>query len=374
MSEINDVCEGAERQEPKVSVIMPIYNAYDYLVPAMDSVIDQTLKEIEIICIDDGSTDHSLDILKEYQNVDHRVRIVTETNAGPAVARNNGMRRARGEYVAFLDADDFFEPTMLEKLYAEAIEKDLDIAIARYDIYNSKTARFRENVESDHGDIYDGGVVTSKSEYPDHILQSTTGSAWNKLFRREFLEEKGIQFLTEVKMFEDVYFTVCALALAERVGKLPEVLMHHRIYNEQSRARLFKKYYTQVPLVYSEIKRFLMKSGIYQPLVKSFLNLSCSRCYHVYNLLGADEKEKLWDMLHEGYAIELGWNDHPVDDFERAEICAFCANVEMYTHDQYRKRLARGRRLEQDEIDKKLKRNYRKKYLVSLFKRKNKKK
>ena len=81
----------------KVSVVMPIYNAYDYLRPAIDSIICQTLGEIELICVDDGSTDQSLDIIRQYQKKDARIRIVTQTNAGPAVARNNGIRRARGE-------------------------------------------------------------------------------------------------------------------------------------------------------------------------------------------------------------------------------------------------------------------------------------
>ena len=104
--------------EIKVSVIMPVYNAEDYLRPALDSVIDQTLKDIEIICIDDGSTDKSLEIIKEYQKADSRVRIVTENNAGPGAARNKGIVRARGKYIAFLDADDFYEFDLLARLIA----------------------------------------------------------------------------------------------------------------------------------------------------------------------------------------------------------------------------------------------------------------
>lgn len=361
MSNVAGISENTEKQEIKVSVIIPIYNAYDYLRPAMDSVVDQTLRDIEIICVDDGSTDKSLDIIKEYRDADHRVRIITETNAGPAMARNSGLRRARGEYVAFLDADDFFELTLLESLYNEAKAKDLDIAIARYDIYNSKKATFRENVESDHGYIYAGGVVTSKNEHPDYILQSSTGSAWNKIFKRSFLFDKGITFLTEVKMFEDVYFTACALAFAERVGKLPEVLIHHRIYSEQSRARLFKKYYAQVPEVYLKIKEFLMKGGMYEPLFKSYLNLSASRCYHIYNLLWSDAKEGFWNLLNEKYVDLLGWSEHKAEDFEKPEVCEFCASVSMYTFDQHKKRLAKGRKLKQDKIDMKLKQSHRRK-------------
>ena len=167
----------------KVSVIMPIYNAYDYLRPAMDSVIYQTLKEVEIICIDDGSTDHSLDIIKEYQKADPRIRIVTENNAGPAIARNKGLVRARGKYVIFLDADDFYEPTLLESLYELSEEKELDIAVTDYDIYNNRKATFVPMIKSEHADLFDGGKVISKNEYPDEIFQTVTNYVWNKMFR-----------------------------------------------------------------------------------------------------------------------------------------------------------------------------------------------
>jgi len=352
--EINDITDSSN---VKVSVIIPIYNAYDFLHPCMDSVIDQTFSDLEIICVDDGSTDHSLDILKEYQKADARVRIVTETNAGPAMARNVGLKRARGEYVIFLDADDFFEPTLIEELYQAAVKNDLDIAITRYDIYNSKKAVFVENTDKNHNRIYKDGVVTSKNEHPDYILQSTTGSAWNKMFKKSFLFDKNIHFLSDVMMFEDVYFTAVSLAFAERVSLVPNVLIHHRVYSEQSRAKRFKKYYSQVPLVYLKIKEFLMKGGMYEPLSKGFLNLSASRCYYIFNLLGQDAKEAFWNMLKADYDAQLGWQSHPAEDFENPEVCEFCANIELYTFDQYEKVLKRGRKIDRSRIDQTLKQN-----------------
>lgn len=358
--------ESPDCRDIKISVIMPIYNAYDYLRPAMDSVLDQTLRDIEIICVDDGSTDHSLDIIKEYQKQDQRIRILTETNAGPAVARNAGLKRARGEYVAFLDADDFFETDMLERMFEQAKRDDLDIVIAKYDIYNSKKARFRENIESEYAVIYDGGVVTSKNEHPDCILQSTSGFAWNKLFKRSFLLEKGISFLTEVRMFEDVYFTVTSLAFAERVGKLQSVLMHHRVYSEQTRARMYKKYFSQVPEVYLKIKEFLMKGGMYQPLSTGFLNLSASRCYHIYKLLPSDERENFWQLLHDGYTEKLGWADHKAEELEKDEIREFFANVQIYSHKQYLRRSS-GARKSVLSVEQRLRRSKERKKLREFF-------
>ena len=329
----------------KVSVIMPIYNAEDYLRPAIDSVLDGTLREIELICVDDGSTDRSLDIIKEYQKNDPRVRIITENNAGPSLARNKGLSRSRGEYVIFLDADDFFEPTMLERLYQLSEEKMLDIAITKYDLYSDKKARFEPSIPSDHGEIFEGGTIVSQNEYPDHILQCTTGYVWNKLWRRSFLSEKQLQFDTDLRVFEDTYFVVTALCLASRIGKINEVLSHHRVYSDQNKNKLFKKYYGQLPVLYAKIKEFMRARGMYAPLSQSFLNLSASRCYKIYNLLWSDAKESFWEMLHNEYAETLAWTQAEPEDFETEEVRDFCASVIMYTHDQYVKRERKGRRV-----------------------------
>ncbi len=353
---------------------MPIYNAYDYLRPAMDSVLDQTLADIEVICIDDGSTDHSLEILKEYQERDSRVRILTETNAGPARARNNGLKRARGEFVAFLDADDFYEPMFLEALYGAATRDELDIAICRYDIYNTKRSRFEPNIEADFASIYAPGKVTSKNEHPDQILMSTVGSAWNKLYRKSFLVEKELTFLADARIFEDVYFVVTSMSLAQRVGKVFDVLAHHRIHSEQSRARVFGKYYSQVPEVYRKIKEFLMQHGMYAPLAGSYLNLSASRCYKIFNLLEGDAQEKFWNMLNGGYAESLGWNEYSIDSFFNDDVREFAAGVQMFTYDLYKKRESKGRRLKTERIEQDIrnanKRKKMKKFFSKLFTKK----
>ena len=265
---------------------------------------------------------------------------------------------------------------MLEKLYNEAVQKDLDITICDYDIYHNKKSTFRANSVNPYAQIYDCGVVTSKNEQPDRILLSTTGAAWNKLFKKSFLIEKELSFLGDVMMFEDVYFTVCALAFAERVGKVPDVLLHHRIYSTQSRARTFKKYYSQVPEVYLKIKEFLMKGGMYQPLHSAFLNLSASRCYHVFNLLDSGSKEKFWKLLNEEYYQKLDWHEHSAEDFDNPEICEFIANMELYTYKQYQKRCAMGKHIDQDKMNMKLKQGHRyrrlREFCASYFKKKKK--
>ncbi len=345
--------ESEENEQPHilVSVVVPIYNAYDYLAAAIDSILDQTLKDIEVICIDDGSTDRSIDIIKKYHDSDSRVRVVTENNAGVSTARNKGIARVRGEYVIFLDADDFYEPTLLEKLYNLAKEQNLDIALTRFDIYNNKSEKFSPATDEAHGDIFSHGAVVSKNEFPNYIFESTTGYVWNKLFRASMIKEKELTFAPELYIFEDVHFVCCALSYADRIARIDEVLIHHRVYSDQSRAKLFKKYYNKVPDVYLKIKDFLTRNGTFIPLELSYLNLSASRCYKIYNLLSGDAKEDFWNLLHASGAGSLGWYKYAPQDFDDIDVYIFVANVGLYTHDQYEARKKRGKELHGDEFE-----------------------
>ena len=332
---------------------MPIYNAGEYLERAISDVLSQTLREIELICIDDGSTDGSLALLKRMQESDERVRIITENNAGPAIARNKGISRARGEFIIFLDADDFYENTLLESLYSLAVKDSLEMAVVKFDVYNCHTDKFTTPIDEAHASIFTPGAVVSKNEFPDFILESTTGYVWNKMFRTEFIREKGLTFDTELYVFEDVYFVCTALSLAERVGRVADILIHHRVYSDQSRAKLFRKHYAQVPIVYDKIKEHLMHHGMYIPLAKSFLNLSSGRCYKIYNLLWDEAKGEFWNLLHNGYAEKFGWYTHEKTDFESKEVCEFVANVGLYSHDKYIGRNEKGKNIELDRLDKK---------------------
>ena len=356
----------------KVTVVMPVYNAYDYLRPALDSIICQTFTELELICVDDGSTDHSLHILREYQDKDSRVRIITQTNAGPSIARNKGLDRARGEFIIFLDADDFVEPTLIEKLYNKAVADNLDIVISKYDVYNDKKARFEGVIKCDHGEIFDSGETVSKSSHPDEILQCTTTYVWNKLFRLSFLREKGLSFDPELRVFEDAYFIVTSLSLASAVGKVHEILVHHRVYSNQAKTKLFKKYYRQVPEIYTRIRAFLVSHGMYKPLSQSFLNLSASRFYKIYNLLWRDAKGEFYDLYHFEYAEKLGWDTADAADFESEEVLDFVANNIMYTHKQYEKRGRKGRRVRIERVGPYLRFKEKLEKFKAFFKRKRK--
>ena len=119
-----------EQFKPKVSIIIPVYNTEKYLRECLDSVVNQTLKDIEIICVDDGSTDGSLTILREYAEEDHRFKVLIQDNSGSGPARTLGIREAHGDFLAFMDADDYYpENDTLQKLYSKAKEQNVLIYV-----------------------------------------------------------------------------------------------------------------------------------------------------------------------------------------------------------------------------------------------------
>ncbi len=225
----------------KVSVIIPVYNSEKYLEQCLDSAVHQSLNEIEILCIDDGSSDSSPEILERYQNQDRRIKVLTQMNSGPAAARNNGSNNAAGEYIAFLDSDDFLQPDALEKLYAKAIGDEADICafgvkyfseeykeIIQYDVMPDKRGILQE-------------LPFSISDAFDYILNFTTNSIWNKIYRRDFLNEHELRF-PDMKRGEDLCFVHEALCLAERITVVKEALINYRFYrNDSLTSTLYEK-------------------------------------------------------------------------------------------------------------------------------------
>ena len=194
---------------PKVSVIIPVYNVEEYLCKCLDSVINQTLKEIEIICVDDGSTDNSLEILKEYATKDNRITIITQKNLYAGVARNSGLAQAKGEYLSFLDSDDFFELNMLKESYKKAIAEKADIVIFGYKQYNvlDKSVTIK-NGFNDKLLQFDN----KSSEYKKHIFEITNPMPWNKLYSSRYIKSKQIQFQA-LPVANDLYFVYAAILL-----------------------------------------------------------------------------------------------------------------------------------------------------------------
>lgn len=217
----------------KVSVVMPVYNAADYLEQCLDSVVGQTLREIEILCVDDGSTDNSGRILEAYRERDERIQVFHQENRYAGCARNLGLAHAAGKYVVFWDADDFFELDALEKLYKKCEEDQAELCVCG-----------AKRMDNETGVTYKSGVYVvkkmlpqvrpfSKKEIPQYIFNFTTNVPWNKMYLREFVQSHGLEFQA-LRQANDAYFSMVALFLAERITVIEEPLMTYRMENTAS--------------------------------------------------------------------------------------------------------------------------------------------
>ena len=210
-----------------LSVIIPVYNVEKYLAECLDSVCSQTLKDIEIICIDDGSTDSSLEILKEAAAKDPRLRILRQQNKGAGAARNCGIREARGRYLFFADADDRLALDLLERTVRRAEEADADVVAFGFRRFNADGMQGRQLGYQGQW-LKPGQTIFSRADCPDHILRMTYPAPWNKLFARRFVLDAGLRF-DEISSSNDISFSAVASFKARRTAVLNETLYFHRI-------------------------------------------------------------------------------------------------------------------------------------------------
>lgn len=213
---------------PKVSVIVPVYNTAAYLRQCLDSIAGQTLRDIEILCVDDGSTDESPDILREYALNDHRFRVFEQENRYAGMARNVGIDHARGDYLVFWDSDDYFDQRALQLMYEHAKRYDADMCVcgaSRY--FEESNALVPNDKYLDPRRLLDAPVFNRHSN-PDFILTFTTVMLWNKMYARAFVEREHLRFQGR-RYAEDVYFSAAALLMAERIVTVREYLVTYRI-------------------------------------------------------------------------------------------------------------------------------------------------
>lgn len=206
---------------PKISLIIPVYNVQDYIGECLDSIINQTIKDIEIICINDGSTDNSASIIQDYSRKDARIVVLNQQNSGISVARNNGLDAAKGEFVAFIDSDDYlYSNDYLEKLLDACEKYNADIAVASVIRGNSKRADVILNVDkySVTSDYFEKLKIC---DCPD------SNYVWNKLYRKSTLIKSGIKFLSG-KKYEDVYYTHKVLYYLETLVGVPNIWYFYR--------------------------------------------------------------------------------------------------------------------------------------------------
>ena len=278
---------------PKVSVIIPVYNVEKYLRQCLDSVVNQTLKDIEIICVNDGSTDNSLEILEEYASKDSRIKIITQENKGLAPARNTGIENTKGEYIFFLDSDDYLTKIeIIENLYQKALQTNADVIFSK------------SKVVTEGNDLR----ISNKSQSMDNwlnvdipeILQITFDNfkkyinyipcvAWGKLYKSNFIKLNNIKFIDNHSLFEDNGFWIKILACLPLIAELYEDSICYRL-----RADSISNLINNIRIKYDNLKAviedavdFIMENSYIQ--YKDFMINEVKKSKYAYVF---DEKNK----------------------------------------------------------------------------------
>lgn len=258
--------EVEERQmKPYVNIIVPIYNASKYLERCINSLLSQTMDNIEIVLVDDGSTDDSLAICKMYEGKDSRIKLFTKTNEGLGLTRNFGLALANGEYVAFVDSDDYVSPNMCQVLYDNAIKYNADIVYGDYsEDRNGIIVERKYSEKIEEWDQYEirslllDFVATKPEEKNDTILPV---SVWKGLFKLDTIKNNKISFVSErIYISEDVIFDIDILNVSKKVVYVPQNVYFYCLNLES----LSKKY---------RVDRFEKEIVMYEEIVRKLKEL-----------------------------------------------------------------------------------------------------
>lgn len=239
--------------QPTVSLLVPIYNVEKYLRECLDSVASQTLTDIDVICINDGSKDSSRDIIQEYLDKDSRFRVIDKENSGYGISMNMGLEAATGKYVGILESDDFFEPNALELLVNAAEKYEADVAKANFWFYWSTPEARNELFELVTPDMANRLYDTSK----EYQLFYRKNSIWSAIYKRDFLNSNNIRFVESPgASYQDAAFDFKVWACAERVILLDTPILHYRQDNEASSVNSPSKVYC-ICDEYAEMDKFI---------------------------------------------------------------------------------------------------------------------
>lgn len=232
-------------QQPKVSVVVPIYNVEPYLERCIQSLLNQSLKDIEIILVDDGSPDRSPKMCDEYAQKDSRIKVIHKRNAGLGYARNSGLEIATGEYVAFIDSDDYIAPNMYEKLYNTAKKNNNDILFCGFKkefkpnafllIKECETYIDYKGKEQINQLILD--FIAAPPHYKNEYIHDM--SVWHSIYKRKIISDNNIKFLSERDYAsEDIPFQIEILSHCYNVGFIPDIFYTY-CYNQGSLTKSF---------------------------------------------------------------------------------------------------------------------------------------
>ena len=270
--------------KPDITIIVPVYNVEAYLEECLNSLLSQTFENIEIVCVNDGSTDKSSDILEEYSRRDGRIRVITKQNTGYGDSLNRGLDAAAGEYVGIVESDDFVKPEMFETLFNIAKKEDCDLV--KCDFFNYFSKEHRSEKADKYEQAYINRVIKPLEEKKIFLLQP---AVWSALYRKSFLDKNNIRFLpTKGASYQDVSFAFKCYAKADRVFFFDEALLYYRQDNASSSVKNKDKVFCIIDEL-QEMERFLLSDKtLHKELVHVLGYLKFGACH--WNMKRVDGK------------------------------------------------------------------------------------
>ena len=284
----------------KVSVVIPVYNVEEFLKECLDSIVNQTLEDIEIICVNDGSKDKSLDILNYYAENDDRFTVISQENGGHAVATNRGMKLAEGEYLYLMDSDDIVELTTLEETYNYAKEKDADFVIFQSLNYVMDEDRiYKTDIYSmDHIADYVGDSVFNYEDLGDMIFDIPV-TPWSKLYNNQFIKDIGATF-PEGLVFDDNIFFWDVLFNAKRIAFYRKHLFKRRWYSYSSTTAGDQRFLDSIDIHNLMVDKF-EKYGLLDKYADKVFNRKVNMAYNRFLGIKPEFEEMYFQKLHDDF-------------------------------------------------------------------------
>lgn len=320
----------------KVSVIIPVYNAEKFLRECLDSAVSQTMQEKEIICINDGSVDKSEEILEEYSNKYEFFTYYTQKNQGAGVARNNGLKHARGKYLAFWDADDIFEPMALEVLFDAAEREAADVVVCNYqtkNVQDGNTAAIENEICRLHGSEQTLFSVKSEDVRYD-IFQVFIGWPWDKLYRRKFVMKNHLEFQA-LRTSNDGLFVYSALLSAFKIAIVNEVLATHRIGDKNSLENTRDNSWWCCYEMLCALKEWMKTTDCYEEYKQSFINfVICFLVWNLDTLTKWDSYQQFYDTMKNEYLKKFELEKYDRDffyeetDYKKYKLICECSAIQ----------------------------------------------
>lgn len=279
-------------KKPQVSIIIPVYNVINYLDETLNSLLNQTMKNIEIICIDDGSNDGSYELLKKYEKNNKNIKVYKQNHEGAAPARNLGIEKSQGEYLLILDSDDIFDKTLCEKTYNRARLFNADIVLFKAKKYNTITKKILKYDEVLNDENLPKEKSFSSKDVSDKLFQITAANPWSKIWKRSFIINNKLHF-QNLKSANDVFFTLTALTKADRIAILNENLVTYRVGEPTSTQSQKHKAPLEFYKAFKAVKEYLEEQNIYSLYENTFKKAVINAIYFNYNSTKTEEAKEI---------------------------------------------------------------------------------